>query len=41
MEGYNEQENQQALDKTPDISVGLEGRGLGAISKNRGITKPL
>jgi hypothetical protein len=41
MEGYNEQENQQALDKTPDTSVGPEGRGLGALSKNRGITKPL
>jgi hypothetical protein len=41
MEGYNEQENQQALDKTSDISVGPEVRGLGALSKNRGITKPL
>jgi hypothetical protein len=41
MEGYNEQENQQAIDKTPDTSTGLEGRGLGALSKNRGITKPL
>jgi hypothetical protein len=41
MEGYNEQENQQAMDKTPATSVGLEGRGLGALSKNRGITKPL
>jgi len=41
MEGYNEQENQQAVDKTPDTSVGPEGRGLGTLSKNRGITKPL
>ena len=41
MERYNEEETQQALDKTPDVSAGLEGRGLGALSKNRGITKPL
>jgi hypothetical protein len=39
VEEYNEKENQQTVDGTPDVSVGLEGRGLGVLSKNRGVIK--
>jgi hypothetical protein len=40
MEGYNEEETHQAKDKTPDVSAGLEGRGLGALSKNTVSVRP-
>jgi hypothetical protein len=38
---YNEKENQQVVDNIPDIPASIESRGLGVLSKNRGITKPL
>jgi hypothetical protein len=41
MERHNEEGTEQALDKAPEVSAGPEGRSLGALSKNRGITKPL